>query len=355
LSETESLTDAERELLLEAAPKPDRWSTHRLEPLENKRRAKERRIARKSRRRVFVVHGRNRTALDAMHKFLAALGLEPLYFDEARGLTRDPMPFTLDVVKKGLSVTQATLVLMTMEDVGCLREQFRAKDELSHETQFVPKPRQNVIFEAGMAMALRPKATVLVELGKHHHTISDLAGKHMIRMDNSLQKRELLVTSLKNAGCRAKQSGEEWKTKEKGGDFEAAVGTDGFSGELKKLLSDELERLRKESDRVVKIADLLKEEETTNKEPEHIPPKKTDLERQKKVAEVGPPPYASIIAEYVERADNLHNVRIHTSRIRKYLEGIFIDGYYISGDGRPVRYEAQLDAEARRILRFRKV
>jgi hypothetical protein len=168
--------------------------------------------------------------------------LEPLYFDDARNLTGKAAPFILDVVKKGLSVTQATVVLLTMEDLGCLRERFRANDEPTHETQLTPRARQNVVFEAGMSMALRPKLTVLVEVGQHHHTISDLSGVHIIRMDNTERQRRLLAYSLQNAGCRVDQSGDEWKDKEKGGDFEAAAGN-GLSAEMKDLLETELERL----------------------------------------------------------------------------------------------------------------
>jgi hypothetical protein len=219
-----------------------------------------------------MVHGRNRGVVEAMDRFLRSIKLEPLYFDDARKLTGKATPFTLDVVKKGLAVTQATVVLMTMEDVGCLREQFRGKTEPTYETELTPKPRQNVIFEAGMAMALRPKLTVLVEVGQHHHTISDLAGLHIIRMDNTEKQRRLLVDSLENAGCRVDRSGSEWKSKEEGGDFEGPIDVDDFVFELGKLLSSELQRLGKEHgspenlsrDRIVETAVAALDKECRN-------------------------------------------------------------------------------------------
>jgi hypothetical protein len=134
---------------------------------------------------------------------------------------------------------------MTLDDVGCLRSHFRGENELAHETQLTAKPRQNVIFEAGMAMALRPDKTVLVELGEiQTHTISDLAGLHTIRMNNSIEKRKMLLGSLETSGCRVDKSGKEWTDKEKGGDFDAAIESSRHDdSEIEQLLQDELRRL----------------------------------------------------------------------------------------------------------------
>lgn len=195
------------------------------------------------RRKVFVVHGRNHEAREAMDNFLYSIGLLPLYFDEARKLTGRATPFVLDVVKKGLSATQATLVLMTPDDVGCLRQPFRETNEPVHEAQLATRPRQNVIFEAGMAMALRPDKTVLVEIGDPH-TIGDLAGLHTVRIDNSIEKREMLVSSLESARCRVDRRGEEWKDKKKAGDFDVAIEASKYNNnERQQLLEDELQRL----------------------------------------------------------------------------------------------------------------
>lgn len=196
------------------------------------------------RRKVFVVHGRNRDAREAMDRFLYSIGLLPLYFDEARKLTGKATPFVLDVVEKGLSSTQATLVLMTPDDVGWLRQPFRGANEPSHEVQLNTRPRQNVVFEAGMAMALRPDRTVLVELGDPH-TIGDLAGFHFIRMDNSIEKRKMLADSLETAKCRVDRSGSEWKDKQKGGDFDAAIQASKYNiDEETQSLQEELQRIQ---------------------------------------------------------------------------------------------------------------
>ena len=63
--------------------------------------------------RVFVVHGRNYAARDAMYSFLRALDLEPITWEPAVALTEKGAPTTLEVVKAGLEAAQCTVVLMT--------------------------------------------------------------------------------------------------------------------------------------------------------------------------------------------------------------------------------------------------
>jgi len=202
-----------------------------------------------------------------MDSFLYSIGLIPLHFDEARKLTGKATPFVLEVVERGLSITQATVVLMTMDDVGCLRHPFRAVNEPTHETQLTAKPRQSVIFEAGMAMALRPNQTVLVELGGVH-AISDLAGFHVIRMDNSIEKRKMLADSLETAKCRVDRSGDEWKSKEKGGDFDAAIeASKGNMTEMKDLLREELQRLEGRAAEPVREQPRLLREQARRRRP----------------------------------------------------------------------------------------
>jgi uncharacterized protein YegP (UPF0339 family) len=191
-------------------------------------------------RRVFLVHGRNLKASGAMEKFLFSIGLLPLDFPEARKLTGKTNPYVHDVLRKAFSVTQAIVVLMTPDDVGCLRQSFRRPDEPSSETQFSPQARQNVIFEAGMAIGLHLNRTILVELGTLR-PFSDIGGRHVVRLDNTAEKRKLLIDSLDTAKCRVVLSSELWKTE---GDFEGAISTAvEFNDELDQLLFDETRRI----------------------------------------------------------------------------------------------------------------
>jgi len=68
-----------------------------------------------------------------------------------------------------------------------------------------------------MAMGKRPDVTILVQVGEIRG-ISDIAGRHLIRMDNSSQARAELANALKKAGCDIDlNKGRRWR---KAGDFQ---------------------------------------------------------------------------------------------------------------------------------------
>jgi len=69
--------------------------------------------------------------------------------------------------------------------------------------------RPNVFFEAGLAMGGWPERTILVECGKSNIP-SDITGRHMVRLDNSPEKRQDLAKRLKTAGCAVDQDGTDW-------------------------------------------------------------------------------------------------------------------------------------------------
>jgi len=70
-----------------------------------------------------------------------------------------------------------------------------------------------------MAFASHPDRTVIVELGQLR-PFSDIAGRHVVRLDNSSQRRQELAQRLEQAGCRVNLHGTDWHAS---GDFEAAV------------------------------------------------------------------------------------------------------------------------------------
>lgn len=71
------------------------------------------------------------------------------------------------------------------------------------------------LFEAGMAMGRFPERTILVELG-NLRPFSDIGGRHVIRPDNTTQKRQELAQRLETAGCGINLKGTDWHT---AGDF----------------------------------------------------------------------------------------------------------------------------------------
>ena len=160
---------------------------------------------------VFVVHGRNIKARNAMFGFLRAIGLHPLEWSEAVSKTGKATPYVGEVLDVAFSGARAIVVLMTPDDEACLREQLRQSDDPLHETKPTPQARPNVIFEAGMAMGRNPERTILVELG-NLRPFSDIGGRHTVRIDNSRQRRQELAQRLQSAGCLVNLSGTDWYT-----------------------------------------------------------------------------------------------------------------------------------------------
>ena len=66
-----------------------------------------------------------------------------------------------------------------------------------------------------MAFGGNPNSTVLVQFGQIR-PFSDIAGRHVVHLDNSAERRRELATKLANAGCDVDLSGLDWLSE---GDF----------------------------------------------------------------------------------------------------------------------------------------
>ena len=168
---------------------------------------------------VFVVHGRNELARKAMFDFLRAIGLHPLEWSELVQAAGSTSPYIGQILDAAFRKAHAVVVLLTPDDEARLRESLRAEGDPSHETEPTGQARANVLFESGMAMGRNQYRTVLVELG-NLRPFTDIAGLHVIRMDNSSQRRQELAQRLEIAGCPVNLSGTDWHTV---GDFEASI------------------------------------------------------------------------------------------------------------------------------------
>ena len=170
-------------------------------------------------REVFVVHGRNHAARDALFTFLRSIGLDPLEWTVAVQATGKPSPYIGEILNAAFARAHAVVVLFTPDDEARLKEQFRAASDPPHETQLTGQARANVLFEAGMAMGRSEDRTVLVELGTLR-PFSDVAGRHTIRLDGTSQRRHEFAQRLETAGCPVNLKGIDWHT---AGDFESAL------------------------------------------------------------------------------------------------------------------------------------
>ena len=170
-------------------------------------------------REVFVVHGRNNRARDALFQFLSAIGLFPLEWAEAVSSTGRTSPYIGDILDAAFSRAHAIVVLFTPDDEARLKEEFQNESDPPHETELTGQARQNVLFEAGMALGQSEDRTILVELGRLR-PFSDIAGRHVIRLDDSTQRRQELAQRLSIAGCPVRLEGTYWHS---AGEFELAI------------------------------------------------------------------------------------------------------------------------------------
>ena len=160
---------------------------------------------------VFVVHGRDESTRSALLSFLRAVGLKPLEWAQAVAATGEGTPYIGRVLEVAFAKAAAVVVLMTPDDEGRLREQFRQDGDKAHDTQLTPQARLNVIFEAGMAMGIAPKRTIIVETGELR-PFTDIVGRHVVRFGDSSESRKELAERLGTAGCAVDLSGTDWLT-----------------------------------------------------------------------------------------------------------------------------------------------
>lgn len=162
-------------------------------------------------RKVFVIHGRNELARKAIFDFLRSIGLDPIEWSQAITITMTGKgsPYIGEVLDAAFGAAQAVVVLQTPDDVAHLHESLTFPGDLECDPQMQPRP--NVLFEAGMAMGRDEDRTIIVELGGVK-SFSDIHGRHVVRLDNSTQRRQDLATRLRAAGCAVNMDGTDWHT-----------------------------------------------------------------------------------------------------------------------------------------------
>lgn len=158
---------------------------------------------------VFVVHGRDKFAKDAIFDFLLAVGVKPIEWNAAIKMTKKASPFIDDILRAAFTNARAVVVLLTPDDQARLRSELASSGDGAHERRLSGQARPNVLFEAGMAFSSHPDRTVMVQVGKVR-PFSDTAGRHVTHMSNDPVKRQELATKLANAGCEVDTSGEKW-------------------------------------------------------------------------------------------------------------------------------------------------
>lgn len=160
---------------------------------------------------VFVVHGRNDEARKALFDFLRSIGLQPLEWSQAVHATGKAAPYIGEILDTAFQTAQAIIVLLTGDDEARLQPTLHTPGDGPAETMLQPQARPNVLFEAGMAFGYRPNQTVIAQLGAVK-TFSDVAGRHVLHLNNTSGRRKDLTQRLQGAGCAVDISGNDWLT-----------------------------------------------------------------------------------------------------------------------------------------------
>jgi predicted nucleotide-binding protein len=166
-------------------------------------------VAARVARRVFVVHGRDSTLTQRFHDLLRTVYLEPLEWEKLVKATGSTAPFLGQVVAAAPHQAQATLVLLTPDDIVQLHSDLFQHNDHEYERASSGQARPNVLFELGLALMAYPERTVVVEVGQMR-PIADLAGLNVIRFDGSAPAIKRVLDRLKQAGCPVDDSGTDW-------------------------------------------------------------------------------------------------------------------------------------------------
>jgi predicted nucleotide-binding protein len=167
-------------------------------------------------KKVFIIHGRQQAILQELKHFLAGMGLQAWTFDDE--IHDAPHNSSiLEVITRGVSKTRAVIALLTPDEFACLVPDLRAPADSERDVRRW-QPRPNVIYEAGMAMALNREGTVLVTVGRVDLP-SDLDGVLHIRMSNHSEDRRKLRRKLIHIGGAVDNNLEDWMGESQGGDF----------------------------------------------------------------------------------------------------------------------------------------
>ncbi|KKL92525.1 hypothetical protein LCGC14_1883830 [marine sediment metagenome] len=158
---------------------------------------------------VFIVHGRDEENRKAMFKFLKAIELDPIEWEEAIVMTGKPNPHIDEILIEAYNNAQAILVLFTPDDEARLKLEFQREEDPDYEKKLTGQARPNVLFEAGMAYGRDPDRTVLIQIGQVRK-FSDISGRHLLHFDGSFEARDSLANRLALAGCLINKNGTDW-------------------------------------------------------------------------------------------------------------------------------------------------
>lgn len=162
-------------------------------------------------RNVFVVRGRDGGACAALEALLLALDLRIVTWDDAVRGCSGGTPSTIDILRAGMRLANAVVVLMTPDDLGQVKDEFSAPDDDPREARLTGQARQYVVFEAAWAMGSDPDHVVLVRVGEVRK-LSDIDGLNYVNLTGDIFSRKSLIGRLKNCDLAVDELREAWRT-----------------------------------------------------------------------------------------------------------------------------------------------
>lgn len=162
-------------------------------------------------RKVFLIHGRNDFLRKSMFEFLRSIGLKPMEWIEAIELTGKASPYIGEILDAAFGSAQAIVSLLTPDDEARLVPELIRNHDPDFEKNLTPQARPNVIFETGMAFGMSQNRTIIVEVG-NLRPFSDIAGRHVIRLNDTPERRLELIARLRSAECKVNTDGTDWLT-----------------------------------------------------------------------------------------------------------------------------------------------
>ncbi|WP_375672934.1 TIR domain-containing protein, partial [Bartonella sp. CL45QHWL] len=121
-------------------------------------------------KKIFIVHGHDRTALKQLELILRRLGLKPYILQNTSG---NGLPI-IQTLKKEICDSSISfgIVLLTHDDMGYAISQGAEKIQ--------PRARQNVIFEMGMLAATLPLERIAILQKEGIEMLSDVGGVYYL-------------------------------------------------------------------------------------------------------------------------------------------------------------------------------
>jgi predicted nucleotide-binding protein len=164
---------------------------------------------------LFVVHGRDTRLNEDLFALLRALNLNPIEWSAAVAKTKGNNPDVDKIIGGQMKTVQGIVVLISPDEQAKLKPTFCDPANPSERT-LQDQARPNVLFEAGWAFGAYPGKTLLVRVG-NTRPISDLGGKHIMKLTNSPTSRKELAQRLKKMKFKVETEGTSWLTE---GDFD---------------------------------------------------------------------------------------------------------------------------------------